>query len=85
MAERPPHRRANPRAAGASVSNRRPSAFSQADVTRAGRGALKAGLPVRRLEIDTAGKIVVICSEDAPEQPESGAGWEARLRRARGG
>ena len=43
----------------------RAAAFSQADVTRASRGALKAGLPVRRVEIDAAGKSVVICSEDA--------------------
>jgi hypothetical protein len=64
---------------------RRASAFLQTDITRAGRGALKAGLSVRRVEIDVTGKIVVICSDDVPEQPESGAGWEARLRRARGG
>jgi hypothetical protein len=48
--------------------SRRAAAFSQADVTRASRGALKAGLPVRRVEIDAAGKIVVICSDDAPER-----------------
>jgi hypothetical protein len=65
--------------------SRRSASFTQADVTRASRGAVKAGLAVRRVEIDEAGKIVVICSDDAPEQPESGAGWEARLRRARGG
>src|SRR5690349_18449708 len=29
---------------------RRAAAFSQADITRAGRGALKAGLPVRRVD-----------------------------------
>jgi hypothetical protein len=65
--------------------SRRPAIITQADVARACRGALKAGLAVRRVEIDAAGKIVVICSNDVPEQPESGAGWEARLRRARGG
>ncbi len=64
--------------------SRRSSSFRQIDVTRAMRGAFKAGLPVRRVEIDAAGQIVVICSEDTPDQPESADGWEARLRRARG-
>ena len=47
---------------------RRSPAFRQADVTRAGRGALKAGLCVRRVEIDAAGKIVVICIDEAPDR-----------------
>jgi excisionase family DNA binding protein len=50
--------------------SRRRSTFSQADVTRASRGAAKAGLAVRRVEIDATGKIVIGCVEDAPEQPE---------------
>jgi hypothetical protein len=44
--------------------SRRPSVATR--IAQAGRGALKAGLPVRRVEIDAAGKIVVICAEDAP-------------------
>jgi hypothetical protein len=65
---------------------RRPS-FTQARVSRAVRGAIKGGLAVSRVEIDASGKIVVICSEDAPAAPdrqETADGWEARLRRARG-
>jgi hypothetical protein len=64
--------------------SRRPALFRQMDVTNPIRGALKAGLPVRRVEIDAAGKIVVICAEEAPKQLEMADGWEARLRRARG-
>ena len=60
------------------------SAFRQADVTRAGRGALKAGLPVRRVEIDEHGKISIICAEDAPDQSAETDDCVARLRRARG-
>lgn len=33
--------------------------FKQADVTRAAKGALAAGLPVERLEICSDGKIIV--------------------------
>jgi hypothetical protein len=64
--------------------SRAPAKFRQADITKAIRGATKAGLSVSRVEIDATGKIVVICSGDAPEQPESVDGWEARLRKARG-
>jgi len=52
---------------GGRVTRRSP-AFRQADVTRAGRGALKAGLCVSRVEIDAAGKIVVICIDEAPDR-----------------
>lgn len=38
----------------------RPATFRQSDVTRAAKGALAAGLPVARMEIDREGKIVVI-------------------------
>jgi hypothetical protein len=60
--------------------SRRRSTFSQADVTRASRGAVKAGLPVRRVEIDATGKIVIVCVEDVPEQQfDDPAGFEERL------
>jgi hypothetical protein len=63
--------------------SRRQSTFSQADVTRAMRGAMKAGLTVRRVEIEATGKIVIVCVEDAPDQQfEDPAGFEERLRRS---
>lgn len=34
--------------------------FKQADVTRAAKGVVNAGLPVGRVEIDRDGKIVVM-------------------------
>lgn len=34
--------------------------FKQVDVTRAAKGAIAAGLPVQRVEIDCDGKIVVV-------------------------
>ena len=41
--------------------------FSQADVTRAYRGAVKAGMPVQRIEICPAtGRIVVIAGLPLP-------------------
>ena len=39
---------------------RGPATFKQADVTRALRGAVAAGVEVQRIEIDKTGKIVVI-------------------------
>jgi hypothetical protein len=46
------------------MSRRAP--FTQADVTRAGRGAAKAGLNVTRIEVDRdSGKIIIIAG---PEQ-----------------
>jgi hypothetical protein len=63
---------------------RRPSVFTQAQVSRAVRGALKAALTVSRVEIDASGKIVVICSEDAPDIEESPDAAMERFRKARG-
>ena len=39
---------------------RGPATFKQADVTRALRGAVAAGVEVQRIEIDKTGKIVVV-------------------------
>ena len=61
---------------------RRAASFRQADVTRAMRGAIKAGATVRRVVIDPDGKIAVICAE-ATEPANPDAGLE-RLMRARG-
>lgn len=41
--------------------------FNQADVTRAYRGAVKAGMPVQRIEICPAtGRIVIIAGPPLP-------------------
>lgn len=40
--------------------------FKQADVTKAVKGAVNAGLSVRCVEIDRQGKIVVIAGEPLP-------------------
>jgi hypothetical protein len=39
---------------------RGPATFKQADVTRALRGTVAAGVDVQRIEIDKTGKIVVV-------------------------
>ena len=44
--------------------SRRPLPFRQTDVARAIRGAIAAGLSVQRVEVDKAGKIVVVVGED---------------------
>jgi hypothetical protein len=40
--------------------------FTQSDVKRAASGAIKAGLAVRRVEIDRSGKIVIFIGGDEP-------------------
>ncbi len=41
---------------------RRPCTFTRRDITRALRGAKAAGIEVQRVEIDKAGKIVLVTS-----------------------
>ncbi len=51
--------------------------FTQADVTRAAKGAVAAGLRVVRLEIDQTGKLVVITSVEPDGNADSAlAEWE---------
>lgn len=45
----------------------RPASFKQIDVTRAAKGALAAGLPVARMEIDRDGKIIIIVDNGTPQ------------------
>lgn len=40
--------------------------FRETDVTKAVRGALKAGLDVQRFEIERGGRIIIIASKAAP-------------------
>jgi hypothetical protein len=47
---------------------RAPSTFRQQDVTKAVRAVAAAGVPIARVEIDNAGKIVIITT-DATDQP----------------
>jgi hypothetical protein len=42
---------------------RRPSAFRQSDLTRAVKSVTAAGVGIARVEIDKAGKIIIITGE----------------------
>jgi hypothetical protein len=44
-------------------------AFRQADVTRALRATVAAGIPVQRIEIAKDGRIIVVTSGDTPSAP----------------
>jgi hypothetical protein len=52
------------------------SRFRQADITRALKGALAAGLEVGRVEIDAVGKIVVFAKSEAAEAVTPLEGWK---------
>lgn len=47
--------------------SRAPPTFRQGDVTRALKAAKQSGLPIARVEIDKAGKIVVVLGEAKDE------------------
>ncbi|MBK0022169.1 hypothetical protein D3C80_1329630 [compost metagenome] len=62
---------------------RRQVPFKQADVTRAIKGALAAGMKVARAEIDQTGKIIVFSpSEDAIKPKNELDRWLAENARA---
>lgn len=44
----------------------RPAKFRQVDITRAVRAVQKCGVAINRVEIDSAGKIVIV-SDSSPE------------------
>ncbi len=51
--------------------------FTQADVTRAAKGAVAAGLRVVRLEIDQTGKLAVFTSAEPENNADAAlAEWE---------
>lgn len=52
----------------------RPALFTQADIKRAVKGALDAGLPVGAFEIDRTGKIVVRAADNG--QPDAKNDWD---------
>jgi len=60
--------------------------FTQADVARAGGGAIKGGIKVSGVRIDADGSIIVLSSPEAPliQGPDDPAGWRERLNEARG-
>lgn len=47
------------------------AAFKQADVTRATKGVIAAGIPVGRVEIDRDGRIVITVQDAASASKEA--------------
>ena len=57
--------------------SRGPLPFRQTDVARASKGAVAAGLTVQRVEVDKAGKIVVVVGEPGKAEAVTGANeWD---------
>ena len=50
--------------------------FKQGDVTKALKGAVAAGLDVKRVEIDRDGKIVVVAGQPEPALSPDGNEWD---------
>jgi hypothetical protein len=65
--------------------SRVPSTFRQADVTRAVKAVIAAGVDIARIEIDAAGKIVIVTGKPSKVSATSSndldrelVEWEAR-------
>jgi hypothetical protein len=59
----------------------RRTVFTQSDITRAVKGVLAAGEPVRGVEIGRDGKLVVLLGEPLEPQPAAPANeWDDVLR-----
>ena len=56
--------------------SRTPSIFRQQDITRAFRAAKAAGVRVRRIEIDRAGKLVIVTADDELDGRREGNEWD---------
>jgi hypothetical protein len=61
--------------------SRVPSTFRQADVTRAVKAVVAAGVDIARIEIDAAGKIVIVTgkpeAQDSNEPREGSNEWDS--------
>jgi hypothetical protein len=57
------------------IRSRKSVRFKQADVSRALKGAHKAGLSLSRVEIDLDGKIVLVPNVSTVEAPNELDGW----------
>jgi hypothetical protein len=66
--------------------SRRRASFTQAQITRAVRGAIKGGLSVSGVKVDADGSIIVLSGPEAPptEGPADPADFMERLAAARG-
>lgn len=62
----------------------RPHIFRQADVTRAIRGALAAGVKVRQVAIDNTGHIVIIMDPESEAQRPASLVEKRRARLGEG-
>jgi hypothetical protein len=55
---------------------RAPSTFRQQDVTRAVKAVAAAGVSIARVEIDKAGKIVIVTTDAPDARDEGGNEWD---------
>ena len=57
----------------------RAASFRQADVKRAVKGALAAGLAVDRIEVDGDGRIVIVAASETDQHTTKGNPWDKVL------
>ena len=56
--------------------SRGPQTFKQRDLTKALKGAVAAGIGVKRVEIDRSGKIIIVPGQPHPEEAVPGNEWD---------
>jgi hypothetical protein len=56
--------------------SRGPQAFRERDLTRAVRAVAKAGVPIAKVEVDKAGKIVVVVGEPGKAELDQRNEWD---------
>ena len=57
--------------------SRGPLPFRQTDVARAIKGAVAGGLTVQRIEVDKAGKIIVVVGEGGKTDAPTENSWDS--------